>query len=65
MPRAVRAPRALLAAAAFLLALAAQARAGEFPPLTGNVVDMGGALSADTKAGIETWTADFQALGQW
>lgn len=60
MPHAVRAPRALLAAALFMLAVVSEARAGEFPPLTGNVMDTAGILSADSKAAIDVWTADFQ-----
>ena len=57
---AVRAPRALLAAALLLLALSAPLRAQEFPPLDGDVMDMAGVLAADTKTRIAIWTADFQ-----
>jgi len=59
MPHAARAPRDVLAAALFLLA-SAPVRAGEFPPLTGDVMDVAGIISADSKARIASWTADFQ-----
>ncbi len=60
MPRAVRAPRSILAAALLSLVLSAPAYAREFPPLTGDVVDAAGVLAADSKARIAAWTADFQ-----
>ena len=65
MPLAVRAPRGVLAAALLLLAALAPARAPlaaepEFPPLDGDVMDMAGVLSPQSKAAIAAWTADFQ-----